>query len=543
MSQPQEVVLNNAVLWARQPLERFRGGMRICDGRITRIFHEGQETASNGPAMDLGGMHVIPGLVDAHRHFFVSALLPLHGDASSWLSGEDALAAIREAVSARSIDKGWVFFSGLDHTRWRVPRLPSIRQIDAAAPGVPVLAVDTTFHRGLVSTEALRRAGIRAQDLRVPGDVDTDRHGDPRGTVWEDALSRLLFAMYRQTYGAMSREEKRGIILEEARRCLRKGLTHVHDPGIPFDVQQLLEDAQGHTPLKLSWSVTACESMFAPPGLDDGDHAVHSPHAPMSVKFFLDGAFRTAADMPLAGAVKAALLTGRDCLSRKSLWPLRLLLEQRIVIKGGRIMLPYLRFPNTDDLVARARLFAERGYRLVLHALGNTAARQAAQVIRRLRPAGASVEHLLVMADTDLDDFSGCGAVASIQPGFIPYYAWNIERQGALPFLKAFPLRGLMDRGVPVCISSDGPCAADDPLHNIRRAVDRKKADGTLFDPGEGISEFEALAAATTGAGRSLGIDNPGLVEGSPATFCIVEGYPFRDSSRVVQTWIDGVQA
>jgi imidazolonepropionase-like amidohydrolase len=73
--------------------------------------------------------------------------------------------------------------------------------------------------------------------------------------------------------------------------------------------------------------------------------------------------------------------------------------------------------------------------------------------------------------------------------------------------------------------------------------VDRKKADGTLFDPGEGIGEFEALAAATTGAGRSLGIEHPGLVEGAPATFCVVEGDPFEDSSRVVQTWIDGVRA
>jgi predicted amidohydrolase YtcJ len=78
--------------------------MCIRDGRIVRIFDEGAEQSSGGPAMDLGGMHVIPGLMDAHRHFFVSALLPLYGDASSWLSREDAIAAIREAVSARSLE-------------------------------------------------------------------------------------------------------------------------------------------------------------------------------------------------------------------------------------------------------------------------------------------------------------------------------------------------------------------------------------------------------------------------------------------------------
>jgi hypothetical protein len=36
---------------------------------------------------------------------------------------------------------------------------------------------------------------------------------------------------------------------------------------------------------------------------------------------------------------------------------------------------------------------------------------------------------------------------------------------------------------------------------------------------------------------------NNGLNEGAPATFCIVDGDPFLDTSRVVQTWIDGEKA
>ncbi|HOJ14217.1 MAG TPA: amidohydrolase family protein [Deltaproteobacteria bacterium] len=543
MDRPRDVTLTNAFLWAFRPLQCFRGGMRVREGRIARIFRHGEEGDPGGTVIDLMGMHVIPGLMDAHRHFFVTAFMSMHGDASTWKSKEDALDAIDQACRSNRDPGGWVLFSRMDHTAWRVPDPPSLREIDAVAGKTPVLVADTTLHRGLVSSQALLRSGVDPQALRVKGDLDTLRDGSPRGTVWEDAFGRVASAFYRETFSPLGREEKRNVVLREARRCLAMGLTHVHDPGVPSDVQELLEDVQGYTPLKISWSVTAHESMFAPPGPRDLEHALQSGHAPKSVKFFLDGAHRTAASMPLAGAVRAGLRAARDCLNERSLWPMRLLLEQKIVVKGTRVVMPYLRFPDTAELVEKARPFAEKGYRLVMHALGNVAARQAADVVRRLRPAGASVEHLLIMGEDDLDDFAGCGATASLQPGFIPSYARTIEKKGALPTLKAFPLRSLLDRGVKVCVSSDGPCGVDDPLHNIRRAVDRKKDDGTVFDPGERISAQEALTAGTEGAAHSLGIDWQGLVEGVPATFCVVDGDPFQDTSKVVQTWIDGVQA
>ena len=543
MSLQKELVLENAVIWARTPMAKINGGMRIRDGKVFQLYNQEAEPPGNGSSVDLKGMHVIPGLIDAHRHFFISALLPLHGDASTWTSKDHALGAIEAACRSKTSDSGWVFFSGMDHARWKHPLMPGLKEIDAAAHGSPVIVVDTTFHSGMASTQALMHSGISRDRLRCPIDMDINRDGTPKGTIWEDALSRVLFTMFREIFQTYTEEEKRKIIIDEATRCLRKGLTHVHDPGIPTDVQMLLKDAQQYTPLKMSWSVTDFDSMFAPPTSKVDEDAIVSDHAPKSVKFFLDGAFRTAAELPLAGGVKAAYRAAKDSISMGSLWPIRILLEQKITLKDGKLCLPYLRFEDLDDLVGRARFFTDRGYRLVIHALGNVAARQAAELVKKTGPVGASVEHMLVMDEKSLDSFALCDAVASIQPGFIPYYADAIERQGALPYLKAFPLKSLLDRGVPICISSDGPCAADDPLHNIRRAVDRKKPDGSMLDPDERLSEFQALTAGTIGASRSFGNKNDGLCEGAPATFCVVDGDPFLDSSRVVQTWIDGQRA
>lgn len=542
MSSRDDVVLGNAILWARNPMSKFRGGIRIRDGMIAEVFN--QESRSGQPATDLGGMHVIPGLIDAHRHFFVMSLLPLYGDAGVWTSKDDALSAIEAASRSAKSNGQWVFFSGLDNSKWKKPALPVLKEIDEVASGCPVLVAESTLHKGLVSTEALRRIGIKRDALRCPSDMDIYKDGTPRGTIWEDAFSRALFHMYRDISQNFSAEKKRQIILDEAERCLQKGLTHVHDPGVPADIQRLLADAQNHTPLKLSWSVTEYGSLFAPPEARDEMQALHSPHAPKSVKFFLDGANRTAANMPVIAGLKAAVRAAADSFSQRNLVPFELLLGQKTVLKNGKIYLPYLRFEKDEEIIRRARFFTEKGYRLVMHALGNVAATQGARVVKALGVGNrSSIEHMVVTSEEDMEFFAGCGAVASIQPGFIPFYAETIDRMGAVPYLKTFALRSLIDRGVTVCISSDAPCAADDPLHNIRRAVDRKRLDGTMFDSGEAISETEALTAGTVGGSHSLGIQNKGLIEGATATFCVVDGEPFSDQSRVVQTWIDGKRA
>ncbi|MFA5100341.1 MAG: amidohydrolase family protein, partial [Candidatus Omnitrophota bacterium] len=525
------------------PMKRFPGGMRIVDGKIRQIYN--RDSMPQLPMADLGGMHIIPGLIDAHRHFFVSALLPLYGNAGAWRSKVDALAAIEAACRPGGTDKPWVMFSGLNNALWKNPALPSLTEIDAVAASTPVLVIDSTCHRGLVSSAALYRAGINRQALKFPTDVDLTFVGRLKGTIWEDALGRMIFAMYREVIQNYSAQEQRKLILDEAERCLKKGLTHVHDPGVPSDVQRLLKDAQPYTPLKISWSVTGYESLFAPPTHKDDLEALNSEHAPKSVKFFLDGATRTAASIPVIAGLKAALRAAKDSVLQGNAAPLRQLFEQKIILKNWELTLPYQRYPDTEELINRAGVFADKGYRTVMHALGNVAACQAAHAVRTLGIGGkSSIEHAMVMHFKGLDDLAGCGAVVSLQPGFIPLYAETIERMGVIsPYLKVIPLRSLMDRGVSVCISSDGPCASDDPLQNIRRAVDRKRMDGTMFDPGEAISEIEALTAGTIGGSRSLGLKNDGLVEGAAATFCVIDGNPFSDNSRVVQTWIDGKRA
>jgi hypothetical protein len=71
-------------------------------------------------------------------------------------------------------------------------------------------------------------------------------------------------------------------------------------------------------------------------------------------------------------------------------------------------------------------------------------------------------------------------------------------------------------------------------LGDLRAAVDRHIGDDQALQPGQALTEQEAVRAATMTAAASLGL---------PADLVICTGHPFAPSARTAQTWIAGQQA
>jgi len=90
-------------------------------------------------------------------------------------------------------------------------------------------------------------------------------------------------------------------------------------------------------------------------------------------------------------------------------------------------------------------------------------------------------------------------------------------------------------------LSSDYPCGALDPLHNLRAAIDRRQPSGRRLQPEQALTESEAVRAATVDAAASLGAPGAaGLAPGQPADLVVCDGDPFQPQTRVTQTWIAG---
>jgi predicted amidohydrolase YtcJ len=183
------------------------------------------------------------------------------------------------------------------------------------------------------------------------------------------------------------------------------------------------------------------------------------------------------------------------------------------------------------------------GRRVRIHALGNLAVGQAARALNEVgAPVGtATIEHAMFLGPRDVEAIAGAGAIASLQPGFLPHYARQVADAGVGHHLRVKPLRSLVAGGVPIAISSDHPCGPLDPLHNLRRAVDRRTGRGRL-QPEEAVDAVTAVEAATAGGARAVGLpaSQGTLVPGAPADLVVCDGDPFDPATRVVQTWVAG---
>ena len=154
----------------------------VEDGRIAAVGTSRDLTGRARPgtqALDLAGRTVIPGLIDAHAHLELSALAGQRWVQVRAASPEAAAARVAEAAAEPGTGE-WIVAQGTFGQH-----LPSREQLDAAAPGRPVI-VRESMHRLSASSEALARAGIDRRFVEPAGTrVRRTAAGEPTGIVEE----------------------------------------------------------------------------------------------------------------------------------------------------------------------------------------------------------------------------------------------------------------------------------------------------------------------------------------------------------------------
>jgi predicted amidohydrolase YtcJ len=537
-------LLTDVTVWSGRRPSPAPGWLLLEDGRVARVG-----AATEAPPGDercevrsLPDHHVLPGLTDAHSHLSVACWLPLTLDGSAWRSREEALTAVAEA-HARAPGAGWLLGAGFDHAAWRDPRPPNQAELEEVAPGRKALLVHLSLHAGVLSARGLDAVARAAPGFRRLGDVDRGRRGEPTGLVWEGAFGRAVFTVARELTVELGEPTMAELLEAEADRHLRLGITRAHDPGVPPDGHARMRTVAGRTPLRLSWSVTGAAGLVEPPPRS-ADELPEGPYGETDrqVKLFLDGAERCALTLPIGALPSMISATVTEVRRRRSLGPARAALDRRLSITTSAVRLPYLRLGDREVL-DRLEAWLEAGLRVRIHALGNEAVAQASRLLDQVGapPGRTSVEHAMLLRAPAREALARSGAVASVQPGFLPHYGPEVVAAGVSGHLEVLGLRSLGASGVPRAISSDHPCGPLDPLHNLRRAVDRRLGVGTL-QPEQAITPVEAVEAMTAGGAAALGVPahQATLVPGAPADLAVLDGDPFDERVRVVETWVAG---
>jgi predicted amidohydrolase YtcJ len=193
-----DVILCNGRFTTLDPEKPAAGAVAVTGAKFTAVGNDREVRALAGPGtqiIDLQGRCVIPGLIDNHMHLIRGGLsynLELRWDGVRSLS--EAMQMLRQQV-ARTSPPQWVrVVGGFTAHQFAEKRLPTIAELNAAAPDTPVFVLHV-YDRALLNAAALRAVGY-TRDTPEPlgGTIERDRTGNPTGLLLAQPNAAILYA-------------------------------------------------------------------------------------------------------------------------------------------------------------------------------------------------------------------------------------------------------------------------------------------------------------------------------------------------------------
>lgn len=213
--------------------DRIVQAVAIADGRIVAVGSNDEVKAlidERTERLDLTGLTVTPGLLDAHAHFSGGGgdrLFVLDLAYPNVKTIADVAMKVRD--SAAKLPAGaWVEGRGWDEGKLDERRLIVARDLDAVSADRPVYLTQTTGHYGVANSVALKLAGITRETADPPGGtIDRYPDGTPTGVLKEGAQN-----LVRRLIPPRSPQQVERGIRELAKAFNAEGMTGVKDPGI-----------------------------------------------------------------------------------------------------------------------------------------------------------------------------------------------------------------------------------------------------------------------------------------------------------------------
>ncbi len=489
------ILLNGAIVSAAIPGERAHA-LAARDGVIAAIGSGAEIERLRGPrteVIDLAGRTVLPGFVDAHVHFFLTATSYRSAQLDDVRTVGEACRRIAEQA-ARTTAGEWVY--GFNYPTWTVGRLPCAEELDAVSGDHPVYIAADTFHSSAANSRGL---ALLAPPAGLDG-VETDPlTGRPTGHFVTDTAH---FWTARKAYGALTKARLERQYRAAAEHALEKGVTTLHCLDGQFmdddrDVQALL----GVGPTLPLHTLVMYQTM-------DVERVVHLGLPRIGGCLTIDG----------AGPERTALFYEP---------------YSDMPSVSGELYIPEER---VDAFVREAH---DAGLQVAMHAIGDRAVDTLVAAYARAMAANPRadcrhrVEHFLVPTDWAVDQAVELGLALSMQPAF----SWTCDVAGDSLYetlwgperaRRAEPFPRLCALGIVVAGGSDSPVSPIDPLLGIHSAVNNP-------NPCRRVSVDEAVRMFTVNgawAGREEHVRGS-LAVGKAADVVVLDGDPWLEPAAI----------
>src|SRR5437667_68111 len=193
-----DVIVMNGRIATQDERRSFASAVAITEGRFLAVGTDTEVMPYKGAAtqvIDVGGRTVTPGLNDSHLHLIRGGLnynLELRWDGVPSLA--DALRMLREQAQ-RTPPNHWVrVVGGWNEFQFAQRRMPTLDEINAVAPDVPVFVLQL-YDRALLNRAALRACGYTRDTPNPPGgEIQRDKQGNPTGMLIARPNAMILYA-------------------------------------------------------------------------------------------------------------------------------------------------------------------------------------------------------------------------------------------------------------------------------------------------------------------------------------------------------------
>jgi len=443
--------------------------------------------ASSTEIIDLRGALAVPGFIEGHGHFLGIGEFKQNLDLTKAKSWEEIVFKVRERV--RQIQpRKWIIGWGWHQEKWDKPPIPNVQgfpvhqALSAVSPENPVLLIHASGHASLANARAMELSGVtKATPDPAGGEIIRDLNGNPTG-VFRETAQRLITRNARdhKTRRQQEADRRRWAALAQE-ESLAKGITSFQDASSSFEDIELYRRLISEGALRIRLWVMVRES----------NERIRRLLPAYKVRGFGDHRLTVA-------AIKKTM-------------------DGALGSRGAWLLEPYSDSPgqlglNVDsiaDITETARLAAEYGVQLCVHAIGDRANRETLNIFEtafRAHPEKKDwrwrVEHVSVLHPDDIPRFARLGVIASMQGYFCPSDApYVLARLGAKRCERGVYIwQKLLRSGALIVNGSDAPVEDVSPILGFYASVTRRAPDGSVFYPDQRMTRLQALRSYTLDA-------------------------------------------
>jgi predicted amidohydrolase YtcJ len=438
----------------------------IRDGKFIAVgtSKEIQEKYHSENTVDAKNQTIVPGLIDAHCHFYRMGLQQQKVS----LEGTNSYDEVLDKIVAFQKEKNVTFITGRgwDQNDWEVKEFPTKEKLDQLFPTTPVAVGRVDGHALLVNQAALNLSNITKKTTVSGGEIIL-KDGELTGVLIDAAMDFIKFPE------ATTQEAIQGL-LDAQEISFSYGLTTVDDAGINKKTIELIDSLQQRGNLKMR-----IYAMVSGDNQQELDYDLNS------------------------GIVKTDRLTVRS---------FKVYGDGALGSRGAAMRKPYSDRENhfgaliysPERYQEIAKQIAASDFQMNTHAIGDSAntwlLKTYKQVLKDEKDRRWRIEHAQIIAPNDFELFD------NILPSVQPTHAtsdmyWAKDRIGETRMKGAYAFKDLLNKYGKIALGTDFPVEQVNPFLTFYAATIRKDLNNY---PENGFQMENALSREETLKGMTI---------------------------------------